>query len=145
MIPIATRIDPNSEGFHISAAYMRALVAELEDKLGKVLQGGGEDARRKHIDRGKLLPRDRIQTLIDPGTSLLEFSALAASGMYDDEAPSAGIITGLGRIHGRDAVIVTNDATVKGGTYFPMTVKKHLRAQEIASDNRLTCVYLVDS
>jgi len=142
---IASRVDQDSEGFHVNAAYMRGLVAELEDRLAKVVQGGGEDARRKHIDRGKLLPRDRIQTLIDPGTSLLEFSALAAAGMYDNEAPSAGIITGLGCIQGRDAVIVTNDATVKGGTYFPMTVKKHLRAQEIACENRLPCVYLVDS
>jgi 3-methylcrotonyl-CoA carboxylase beta subunit len=143
MIP--TRIDRDSEGFQSNAAYMRGVVAELKDRLTAAAQGGGEDARRKHTARSKLLPRDRIDALLDPGTRLLELSALAANGMYDDEAPGAGIITGLGQVQGRDVVIVANDATVKGGTYFPMTVKKHLRAQEIAAENHLPCVYLVDS
>ncbi len=143
MIP--TRVDRDSEAFHTNAAYMRALVAELNERLDVIALGGGEDARRKHTARNKLLPRDRVEALIDPGSPFLEFSALAANGMYDGNAPGAGIITGLGRIHGRDVVIVANDATVKGGTYFPMTVKKHLRAQEIAAENRLPCLYLVDS
>ena len=142
---IATRIDRDSEAFHTNAAYMRGLAAELKDRLALVAHGGGDDARRKHTARNKLLPRDRIETLLDPGSTFLEFSALAADGMYDGGAPSAGIITGMGRIHGSNVVVVANDATVKGGTYFPMTVKKHLRAQEIAAENRLPCVYLVDS
>jgi 3-methylcrotonyl-CoA carboxylase beta subunit len=143
MIP--TRVDRDSEAFHTNAAYMRGLVAELNERLSVAALGGGEEARRKHTARNKLLPRDRVEALIDPGSRFLEFSALAANGMYDGNAPGAGIITGLGRIHGLDVVIVANDATVKGGTYFPMTVKKHLRAQEIAAENRLPCLYLVDS
>ena len=124
---------------------MSALVDELEAHLQRVEQGGGEAARQKHVSRGKLLPRERIKKLLDPDSPLLELSALAALGLYDDQAPSAGIITGIGRVSGRDCVIVANDATVKGGTYYPLTVKKHLRAQEIARENRLPCVYLVDS
>src|SRR5688500_8069242 len=143
MIP--TRIDRASEAFHTNDAYMRGLTAELKERLEVAALGGGDDARRKHTDRGKLLVRDRIAVLCDPGAAFLELSALAAGGMYDGGAPAAGIVTGIGRVHGRDVMIVANDATVKGGTYFPMTVKKHLRAQEIAAENHLPCVYLVDS
>jgi 3-methylcrotonyl-CoA carboxylase beta subunit len=143
MIP--TRIDRDSEAFHTNDAYMRGLAAELKERLETVSLGGGDDARRKHTERGKLLVRDRIALLCDPGAEFLELSALAAGGMYDGGAPAAGIVTGIGRVHGRDVMIVANDATVKGGTYFPMTVKKHLRAQEIAAENHLPCVYLVDS
>ncbi|CAM3078455.1 carboxyl transferase domain-containing protein [Skermania piniformis] len=122
-----------------------ALVAELRDKLARTALGGPERARRRHEDRGKLLPRERVRQLLDTGSPFLELSALAASGMYDDECPGAGMISGIGRVSGRECVIVANDATVKGGTYYPMTVKKHLRAQEIAVQNRLPCLYLVDS
>ena len=126
---------------------LRDVVAELRDRLALVRQGGSEAARKKHTDRGKLLARDRVDRLLDPGSPFLEFSPLAAWGMYGDEnaVPSAGVVTGIGRIHGRECVIVANDATVKGGTYYPLTVKKHLRAQTIAADNRLPCIYLVDS
>ncbi len=129
---------------------MRSLVAELRDRLAVVRLGGSESARTKHTDRGKLLARDRIDRLLDPGSPFLEFSALAATGMYGeagepDTVPSAGIVTGIGRVSGRECVIVANDATVKGGTYYPMTVKKHLRAQTIAAENHLPCIYLVDS
>ncbi len=124
---------------------MTELVAELRAKLERVKKGGGEAVVRRHKDRGKMFVRDRIEAVLDPETPFLEFSALAANGMYDDEAPSAGIVTGIGMIHGHRTVIVANDATVKGGTYFPITVKKHLRAQEIALQNRLACLYLVDS
>src|SRR5690606_9598802 len=142
---IPTRIDPSSESYHVNASYMRALVDELRQRLDIAARGGGEDARRKHSERGKLLPRDRIATLLDPGAPFLELSPLAAEDMYDGSAPGAGIITGIGRVHGMHVMVVANDATVKGGTYFPITVKKHLRAQEIAAENRLPCVYLVDS
>jgi 3-methylcrotonyl-CoA carboxylase beta subunit len=142
---IATRVDRDSEAFHTNAAYMRALVAELQERISLASMGGGEDPRRKHTERNKLLPRDRVATLLDPDAQFLEFSALAAGGMYDGGAPCAGIITGIGKIYGTDVVVVANDATVKGGTYFPVTVKKHLRAQEIALENQLPCVYLVDS
>src|SRR5213594_3744438 len=124
---------------------MKDLVAELRSKLEAVKKGGGETAVKRHKDRGKMFVRDRIEAVIDPDTPFLEFSALAANGMYDDEAPSAGIVTGIGMIQGHRTVIVANDATVKGGTYLPITVKKHLRAQEIALQNRLACLYLVDS
>jgi 3-methylcrotonyl-CoA carboxylase beta subunit len=123
----------------------RALVADLSEKLAAVARGGSERARQRHVDRGKLLPRDRVDALVDPSSPFLELSPLAAYGMYDDEAPAAGIITGVGRVSGRECVIVANDATVKGGTYYPMTVKKHLRAQEVALQNHLPCIYLVDS
>ena len=126
-------------------AAMRALVDDLRARVAEVRQGGGETARERHLARGKLLPRDRVAGLLDPGSPFLELSQLAAYGMYDDEVPAAGIITGIGRVSGRECVIVANDATVKGGTYFPITVKKHLRAQEIARQNRLPCIYLVDS
>ena len=124
---------------------MRALVADLRERLAVARLGGSESARAKHTGRGKLLVRDRVDRLLDPGSPFLELSALAATGMYDDAVPSAGIVTGIGRVSGRETVVVANDATVKGGTYYPMTVKKHLRAQAIAADNRLPCVYLVDS
>src|ERR1700756_1939548 len=122
-----------------------ALADQLRAKLATAALGGPERARERHVSRGKLLPRDRVDGLLDPGSPFLEMSPLAADGMYDDESPGAGIITGIGRVSGRECVIVANDATVKGGTYYPMTVKKHLRAQEVALQNRLPCVYLVDS
>lgn len=122
-----------------------ALVDELRGKLATAALGGPEKARQRHVDRGKLLPRERVDTLVDPGSPFLELSPLAANGMYGDEAPAAGIITGVGRVSGRECVIVANDATVKGGTYYPITVKKHLRAQEVALQNNLPCIYLVDS
>jgi 3-methylcrotonyl-CoA carboxylase beta subunit len=121
------------------------LVAELRERLAVAALGGSEKSRQRHVDRGKLLPRDRVHTLLDPGSPFLEFSPLAANGLYDDESPGAGMIAGIGRVSGRECVIVANDATVKGGTYYPMTVKKHLRAQEIALQNNLPCIYLVDS
>ena len=124
---------------------MRALVEELEQTRAKAAEGGPARARERHLARGKLLPRDRVMTLIDPGSPFLELSPLAANGMYDDAIHGAGLITGIGRVAGRECVIVCNDSTIKGGTYYPMTVKKHLRAQEIARENRLPCIYLVDS
>ncbi|MDQ4086115.1 MAG: methylcrotonoyl-CoA carboxylase [Actinomycetota bacterium] len=124
---------------------MRELVGELHERLAAVRRGGSESARAKHLQRGKLLARDRVDRVLDPGSPFLELSALAATGMYDDAVPSAGIVTGIGRVSGRECVVVANDATVKGGTYYPMTVKKHLRAQQVALDNHLPCIYLVDS
>src|SRR5580692_4670369 len=124
---------------------MRALVAELEARRAKAAEGGPPQARERHLARGKLLPRERVMTLIDPGTPFLELSPLAADGLYDDAIHAAGIITGVGRVAGRECVIVCNDSTIKGGTYFPLTVKKHLRGQEIARENRLPCIYLADS
>src|ERR1700755_1635772 len=137
--------DPASEAFKRNTAAHEGLAAELRDRLGTARRGGPERARQRHVSRGKLLPRDRVDTLTDPGSPFLELSPLAADGMYDGDAPAAGIITGGGRVHGRECVIVANDATVKGGTYYPMTVKKHLRAQEVALHNNLPCIYLVDS
>ena len=145
MTVLTTSLDWRSEGFAANAAVMQALVADLRKKVQAIREGGGEEARRRHLARGKLLPRERVRALLDPGSPFLEFSQLAAYGMYDGEVPAAGIITGIGRIMGRECVVVANDATVKGGTYFPMTVKKHLRAQEIAGENGLPCLYLVDS
>ena len=145
MAVLATTIDPRSDAFRANATRMAALVAELRATADRIRKGGGEAARKRHLDRGKLLPRERIRTLIDPASPFLEFSQLAAQGLYGEEIPAAGIITGIGRVSGRECVIVANDATVKGGTYYPMTVKKHLRAQEIAEQNRLPCIYLVDS
>src|SRR5258708_7100613 len=124
---------------------MSSLVADLHKKLDAVRQGGPERSREKHTKAGKLLPRERVERLLDPGSPFLEVAPLAALDLYDNEAPSAGIITGIGRVSDRECVIVANDATVKGGTYYPLTVKKHLRAQEIALENRLPCLYLVDS
>src|SRR6266571_2214209 len=124
---------------------MQRLVTELRERLAKARVGGPERARERHTKAGKLLPRERVERLLDPGTAFLELSPLAAFGMYDDEAPGARIITGVGRVSGNECVIIANDATVKGGSYYPLTVKKHLRAQEIALENRLPCLYLVDS
>ena len=142
---LETRFDPGSAESKARRDAMDALVADLRAKTSSAAQGGPEKAREKHLSRGKLLPRERVERLLDPATPFLELSALAAHGLYDDQAPGAGIITGVGRVSGTECVIVCNDATVKGGTYFPMTVKKHLRAQEIALDNNLPCIYLVDS
>src|SRR4051794_16488655 len=137
--------DPASEAFRANEEAHRALVEELRAKLAAAALGGGERARARHTARGKLLPRERVDTLLDPGSPFLELAPLAAEGMYEGQAPAAGVIAGIGRVSGRECVIVANDATVKGGTYYPMTVKKHLRAQEVALENRLPCVYLVDS
>ena len=145
MATIGTDIDRGGAQFLERNAAARALVAELRRRTAEAAQGGGAESRARHVARGKLLPRERIDLLLDPGTPFLELSPLAAGGMYGGEAPGAGIITGIGRIAGRECVVVCNDATVKGGTYYPITVKKHLRAQEIARENRLPCVYLVDS
>jgi 3-methylcrotonyl-CoA carboxylase beta subunit len=142
---IESKLNPRSDDFRTNAAALEALVADLRAKIEKLALGGGQAARDKHTGRGKLLPRDRIEKLLDPGTPFLEFSQLAAYGMYHNDAPGAGVITGIGRIAGQECVIVCNDATVKGGTYYPVTVKKHVRAQEIAAENHLPCVYLVDS
>ena len=145
MAVIASTADPRSDAFRANAARVAELVSGLRATVERIREGGGEAARKRHLDRGKLLPRERIRTLIDPASPFLEFSQLAAQGMYGEEIPAAGIITGIGRVSGRECVIVANDATVKGGTYYPVTVKKHLRAQEIAQQNRLPCIYLVDS
>ncbi len=142
---IESRIDPRDATFARNRDAMAALVADLRAKVDEVEQGGGAAARERHVARGKLLPRERVRALTDPGSPFLELSQLAAYGMYDDNIASAGIVTGVGRVSGRECVIVCNDATVKGGTYYPMTVKKHLRAQEIARENNLPCIYLVDS
>jgi 3-methylcrotonyl-CoA carboxylase beta subunit len=145
MPAIRTRLDTGSPDFRASAAHHRALAEDLKREVAKVAEGGGPEAQKKHAARGKLLPRERVRALLDPGAPFLELSQLAAHGMYEGDAPSAGLVTGIGRVEGREVVIVANDATVKGGTYYPMTVKKHLRAQEIAAQNRLPCIYLVDS
>ena len=142
---LESKVDRKSAEFAANQAAMRALVDELRSRQQRVAQGGGEVARARHVGRGKLLPRDRIEMLLDPGAPFLELSPLAAFGMYGDESPGAGIITGIGRIAGRECVVVCNDPTVKGGTYYPVSVKKHLRAQRVAEEHRLPCVYLVDS
>jgi 3-methylcrotonyl-CoA carboxylase beta subunit/propionyl-CoA carboxylase len=142
---LETHIDPTSESFRINRDRMTALVAELRERTVQVRQGGGDRYRQRHREQGKIVVRERIDKLLDPGGPFLELSPLAAWEMYDGDAPGAGIVTGVGRVSGREVVIVANDATVKGGTYYPMTVKKHLRAQDIALQNRLPCVYLVDS
>ena len=145
MSVLASQLDPRSREFIDTTAYHRALVDELDRRLARAADGGGQKARDKHTERGKLLPRERITALLDPGSPFLEIAPLAAEGMYADAAPGAGMVAGIGRVQGLEVVVVANDATVKGGTYFPMTVKKHLRAQEIARENRLPCIYLVDS
>jgi 3-methylcrotonyl-CoA carboxylase beta subunit len=148
MPQLKSKLDPLSPAFTANAAHMRTLVDELNNHTSKVAEGGGADANAKHTARGKLLPRDRVKALLDQGSPFLEFSPLAAWGVYGKtghDAPAAGVITGIGRVSGQEVMIVANDATVKGGTYYPLTVKKHLRAQEVAMQNNLPCVYLVDS
>ncbi|HEX7190287.1 MAG TPA: carboxyl transferase domain-containing protein [Thermoanaerobaculia bacterium] len=145
MEPLETRLDSSSPDFKANGARLGQLVSELNQRLAAAREGGGEKYIKRHREQGKMPVRERIATLLDPDTPFLELSTLAANGMYDDEAPAAGVITGIGRVHQRECMIIANDATVKGGTYFPMTVKKHLRAQEIALENNLPCIYLVDS
>ena len=145
MSVLRTKTDTRDDAAGRNRQAMQRLVAELRERLTKARLGGPERARERHTKAGKLLPRERVERLLDPGTAFLELSPLAAFGMYDDEAPAAGMITGVGRVSGNVCVIVANDATVKGGSYYPLTVKKHLRAQEIALENRLPCLYLVDS
>ena len=142
---IESRLRTRGQEFRANVKVMQALAADLRETVARVQEGGGERARQRHLARGKLLPRDRVRGLFDPGSPFLELSQLAAWGVYEDDIPSAGVITGIGRVHGRECVVVANDATVKGGTYYPLTVKKHLRAQQVARENRLPCVYLVDS
>lgn len=144
-MPLHSSIDPSSSDFARNSDAMRALVADLREKLSQVAGGGGEVSRNRHTARGKMLARQRVDLLVDPGTSFLELSPLAAYGLYGGDVHSASVVTGVGRISGRECVIVANDATIKGGTYYPMTVKKHLRAQDIARQNNLPCVYMVDS
>jgi 3-methylcrotonyl-CoA carboxylase beta subunit len=145
MSVLTSQINTRSAEFVANAAQMQAAVADLQLQLAHAAAGGGEAARAKHVARGKLLPRERVQMLLDPGTPFLELAPLAAHAMYNGDAPCAGIVAGVGRVAGVDCLIVCNDATVKGGTYYPMTVKKHLRAQEVAMQNHLPCIYLVDS
>ena len=145
MPALTSRIDPRSDEFRANAAHLKAHVDDLRAKAAAIAVGSDAKSRDRHVARGKLLPRDRVDGLLDAGSPFLEIGQLAAHGMYDDQAPAAGMIAGIGRVHGQEVMIVANDATVKGGTYYPMTVKKHLRAQEIAMQNRLPCVYLVDS
>ena len=145
MPAISSRIDTRSDDFKANSAFMQGQVDDLRAKAAQIAAGSDAKSRERHVARGKLLPRDRVERLLDPGTPFLEIGQLAAYGMYDGEAPAAGMIAGIGRVEGQDCMIVANDATVKGGTYYPMTVKKHLRAQEIALQNRLPCIYLVDS
>jgi 3-methylcrotonyl-CoA carboxylase beta subunit len=142
---IESKIVTESEEFRARAVHNRALAEKLRADVAEAAKGGPEKHRERHVSRGKLLPRDRVERLLDPGSPFLEIGQLAAGDMYDGEVPGAGIICGIGRVSGRQMMIVCNDATVKGGTYYPLTVKKHLRAQEIAEQNRLPCVYLVDS
>jgi 3-methylcrotonyl-CoA carboxylase beta subunit len=144
-LPLASHIDVNSADFAANAERMHTLAEELQARRAEAALGGSQRARDRHLSRGKLLPRDRVMRLLDPGSPFLELSPLAANGMYDDAIHGAGLITGIGRIENRECMIVCNDSTIKGGTYYPMTVKKHLRAHEIARENRLPCIYLVDS
>src|SRR6266702_3879349 len=144
-MPLHSSIDPSSSDFARNSEAMRGLVVDLRDKLSQVAGGGGEASRNRHTSRGKMLARQRVDLLVDPGTSFLELSPLAAHGLYGGDVHSASVVTGVGRIAGRECVIVANDATIKGGTYYPMTVKKHLRAQDVARQNNLPCVYMVDS
>src|SRR5688500_13049682 len=140
-----SKIDTQSEEYRARAKHNRALAEKLRADVADAAKGGPEKHRERHVSRGKLLPRERVERLLDPGSPFLEIGQLAACDMYEGEVPGAGMIAGIGRVSGRQVMIVCNDATVKGGTYYPMTVKKHLRAQEIAEANRLPCVYLVDS
>src|ERR1700731_3681998 len=142
---LETSIDPRSDDFRANAESLRAQVGALKDLLARIQEGGGAQARERHVGRGKLLPRERVRLLLDPGAPFVELSPLAGHGLYGEEVPAGGLISGIGQVKGQECVVVANDATVKGGTYFPITVKKHLRAQEIARENRLPCLYLVDS
>ncbi|BFM13373.1 carboxyl transferase domain-containing protein [Simiduia litorea] len=142
---LKTQINPRAEDFMANAEHLQAQVDDLQKTLLSIHQGGGEKAQARHVERGKLLARDRIDALLDPGSPFLELSALAAHGVYDESVPAAGVITGIGRVNGQECIIVANDATVKGGSYYPLSVKKHLRAQTIADQNNLPCIYLVDS
>ena len=145
MPTLRSKLNPRSDEFKASRESMQQLVQDLNARLAKSAEGGGEAARAKHVARGKLLPRERVEMLLDPDTPFLEIGALAGLDMYENAAPGGGLIAGVGRVSGVECLIVCNDATVKGGTYYPITVKKHLRAQEIATLNRLPCIYLVDS
>jgi len=145
MPKIISKINPDSEAFRANREAMEAIVRDLRKKVCKIALGGSERSRERHIGRGKLLPRERVERLLDPGTPFLELSQMAAYGMYDDAVPNAGMITGIGRVAGREVMIICNDATVKGGTYYPITCQKQARAQEIAQQNKLPCIYLVDS
>jgi 3-methylcrotonyl-CoA carboxylase beta subunit len=145
METLASRLDAASDAFAANRAAQLALAGELRARLAQVALGGPAASRERHVARGKLLPRERIDRLLDNGSPFLEIAPLAANGMYNDDSPGAGVITGIGLVHGRQVLVISNDATVKGGTYYPMTVKKHLRAQEVALENRLPCIYLVDS
>ncbi|PTT63560.1 carboxyl transferase domain-containing protein, partial [Arthrobacter sp. HMWF013] len=145
METLTSRLDPASDAFAANSSAQTALAAELRAKLAEAALGGPVTSRERHVARGKLLPRERIDQLLDDGSPFLEIAPLAANGMYNDESPGAGVIAGIGLVHGRQVLVISNDATVKGGTYYPMTVKKHLRAQEVALENRLPCIYLVDS
>ena len=145
MYRIESKVDTKGAAFKENTDRMRGLVDEFRERLDAVKLGGPEPHRERHHKRGKLLVRERLEKLFDPNTPFVELSPLAAWDMYDNEAPGAGMVTGIGRVHGREVLVVANDATVKGGTYFPMTIKKHVRAQEVAMENRLPCVYLVDS
>ncbi len=145
MSRLTTSVDPTAEDFQANARHHRALAAELRERSATIASGGPKAARERHVDRGKLLPRERVKRLLDPGSPFLEIGALAAYDMYNGEAPGAGMIAGVGRVCGCEVMIIANDSTVKGGAYFPLTVKKHLRAQEIARENQLPCIYLVDS
>ena len=145
MPALVSRLDVKGAGYRASSERMRELVDELRARTAAARNGGGARARERHVARGKLLPRERVDRLLDPGAPFLELSPLAACDLYDGEAPGAGLITGIGPVAGRACMLIVNDATVKGGTYYPITVKKHLRAQEIAEENALPCIYLVDS
>src|ERR1051325_7802288 len=145
MTALKSLVSSGSSAFKSNAAAMRELVDDLKSRMATAALGGDERSRKRHTERGKLLPRARVEQLLDPGSPFLERSPLAANGMYDGDIHAAGIITGIGRVASRECVIVCNDATIKGGTYYPITVKKHLRAQEIGRENRLPCIYLVDS
>ena len=145
MNQLKSKINIRSDEFKNNQTAMQNLVEDLKQKVQKIALGGGETARQKHLDRGKLLARERIDHLIDPGTAFIEIGQLAAYQVYQDDVPAAGVVAGVGQVNGVTCMIIANDATVKGGTYYPLTVKKHLRAQEIAEQNHLTCIYLVDS
>src|SRR5690606_500106 len=142
---IESTLNPRTDSFKVNAAAMQRVVDDLQAQLAQVALGGGPAACAKHLARGKLLPRERVERLLDPGTPFLELAPLAGLNLYEQATPSAGVVAGIGRVSGVECMIVCNDATVKGGTYFPISVKKHLRAQEIAQQNRLPCIYLVDS